>query len=753
MPAIKATSHVCGTACDAAVRRDVVDATNEARQMVGFYTQPYNEITKPGRVWRVPKYFLRRWGPYLTPSRFWTIVAARQFAYWNDDAHWCEVYDKRFSDEAGLSTIHYRRIKAEMEEAANPLSLFIRKENTQYEFIDGQTKPKPTKYYIRLDDPLTPADAHHLATWFQTHDIPRRANDVAAFLKEVRQYSRKNLLAPTLAPYLAAMPAQFRTLSIQDVVGQVFGPNVAKNKAVQKEAETLHNYLTGTDYFGKEYFRCNWLPRLKPGPAFLVTYLRSLCYHNEKTGEIRNQVTFTRPDLADSLGVDPRTISRWLKSIQKATPKQSINSFLQLIEKKRGSSNEVEFTYEVEIVLEPLTEDDLTLYETRISEIESPQSAANDSAKGQSDSLALPTKGESEGQNDSLTSSPNQEAEGQNESYAPSTNKGSEGQNDSLTNLPEHLAEGQNDSHDPPRKDKMIRGEGQNDSGRRTKRVAFKYYKTLFQLLSNEDVNTLLTAAAEISPKWQVENDLALQPFGQAAAGNNINTLFDLLDIDEGGPSRQRIREGGLDLNAIAAWHLYALNQKGLQKAPVTLTIKRSLAGKQPPKKYLQLAGLSWELWRCYAALLVLPPTYHNDFRNAPAYDLWMNVYGRCHPNDLPFGVGVGVSETVNDIRYKRTTPHLVKQTNTNTDIDIAKRWQPVLDEVALSMTKATFNTWLKDAILINVQPDGEGEQWTVAVRNEYAQDWLSNRLDTSIRRIASAISGQPITISYVVCS
>lgn len=728
-----------------------MDATNETLQMVGFYTQPYNEITKPGRVWRVPKYFLRRWGPYLTPSRFWAVVAARQFAYWNDDANWCEVYDKRFSDEAGLSTIHYRRIKAEMEEATNPLSLFIQKENTQYEFIDGQTKPKPTKYYIRLDDPLTPADAHHLATWFQTHDISRRANDVAAFLKEARQYPRKTLLATTLTPYLTAMPAQFRYLSIQDVVGQVFGPNVARNNEVQKEAEALHNYLTGTDYFGKEYFRVKWLNVLKPGPAFLVTYLRSLCFHNEKTGEIRNRVTFTRPELADSLGVDPRTISRWLKSIQKATPKQVINPFLHLVEKKRGSSNEVEFTYEVEIVLEPLTKDDLALYETRVIEIESRQSPPSDPAEGQNDSLTLPANEEPEGQNDGLAFSPKPQAEGQNDSLAIPTNEGSEGQNDSFTDPSDHLAEGQNDSHSPHREDKMITGEGQNDRGRRTKRVAYKYYKTLFQSLSDEDVNTLLTAAVDISPKWQVENDLALQPFVQAAAGNDLNTLFDLLDIDDGGPSRQRIQEGGLDLNAIAAWHLYALNQKGLQKAPVTLTIKRSQAGKQPPKKYLQLAGLSWELWRCYAALLVLPPAYHNDFRNAPGYDLWMNVYGRCHPDDLPFGVGVGVSETVNDIRYKRPTSHLVKQTNT--DIDITKRWQPVLDEVALSMTKATFNTWLKDAVLINVQLDGEGEQWTVAVRNEYAQDWLSNRLDASIRRIASAMSGQPITISYVVGS
>lgn len=727
-----------------------MNTTTDTLQMVGFYTQPYNEITKPGRVWRVPKYFLRRWGPYLSPSRFWAVVAARQLAYWNDDTHWFEVYDKRFSQEARLSTIHYRRIKTEMEEANNPLSLFIKKEDTEYEFVNGQTKPKPTKYYIRLDDPLTPADAHHLATWFQTQNIPRRANDVVAFLQEARQLPRKNLLAPTLTPHLAAMPAQFRYLSIQDVVGQVFGPNIAKNKEVQEEAETLHNYLTGTDYFGKEYFRVHWLAILKPGPAFLVTYLRSLCYHNEKTGELRNHVTFTRPDLADSLGVDPKTISRWLQSINKAVPKQTVNPFLRLIEKKRGSSNEVEFTYEVEIVLEPLIKADLALYKVRVVEIESGRISPDNRAKGQNDSLTPSPNEGSEGQNDSFTFAPDQQAEGQNDSLAPSLNEGSEGQNDGHTNAAHQLSEGQNDGYDPPRKDKMITGEGQNDWGRGTKRVSYKYYNTLFQSLSDEDINTLLTAAAEISPQWQVGNDLALRPFAQAAAGGDLDALFDLLDVDEGGPSRQRIRDGGLDFDAIAAWHLYALNQKGLQKHPVTLTIKRAQAGRQPPKKYLELVGLSWEIWRCYAALLVLPPSYRNEFRNAPAYDLWMNEYGRCHPNDLPFGAGVGISETINEFLYERATVPSVTPTTAD---DSRKLWQSVLDEAALSMTKATFNTWLKDTTLISVKPDGEGEHWTVAVRNEYAQDWLSNRLDDSIRRIATAMHDRPITISYVVRS
>jgi hypothetical protein len=56
---------------------------------------------------------------------------------------------------------------------------------------------------------------------------------------------------------------------------------------------------------------------LGAGPTVLLTYLRSYCFLNEETGEIRDQVTITRPQLADALGIDRTTLFRWLKKIDK----------------------------------------------------------------------------------------------------------------------------------------------------------------------------------------------------------------------------------------------------------------------------------------------------------------------------------------------------------------------------------------------------------------------------------------------------
>ena len=47
--------------------------------------------------------------------------------------------------------------------------------------------------------------------------------------------------------------------------------------------------------------------------------------------------------------------------------------------------------------------------------------------------------------------------------------------------------------------------------------------------------------------------------------------------------------------------------------------------------------------------------------------------------------------------------------------------WKATLGELELQMTKATFNTWLKDARLLAMEED----EYVIGVRNDYAKDWL----------------------------
>ena len=47
-------------------------------------------------------------------------------------------------------------------------------------------------------------------------------------------------------------------------------------------------------------------------------------------------------------------------------------------------------------------------------------------------------------------------------------------------------------------------------------------------------------------------------------------------------------------------------------------------------------------------------------------------------------------------------------------------------------MTRATFDSWLKDTWLVSCE-DG---RWVVAVKSRYAKEWLENRLAATIRRV-----------------
>jgi chromosomal replication initiator protein len=75
--------------------------------------------------------------------------------------------------------------------------------------------------------------------------------------------------------------------------------------------------------------------------------------------------------------------------------------------------------------------------------------------------------------------------------------------------------------------------------------------------------------------------------------------------------------------------------------------------------------------------------------------------------------------------------------------------WKATLGELELQMTRATFNTWLKDARLLG----SERDEYIVGVRNDYAKDWLENRLYDTIRRTLSAIVRRPIDLRFVVWS
>jgi chromosomal replication initiator protein len=73
--------------------------------------------------------------------------------------------------------------------------------------------------------------------------------------------------------------------------------------------------------------------------------------------------------------------------------------------------------------------------------------------------------------------------------------------------------------------------------------------------------------------------------------------------------------------------------------------------------------------------------------------------------------------------------------------------WSAALGELQLQMTRATFDTWLRDSRFLKYE-DG---CFVVGVKNGYAKDWLENRLMPTILRTIVRLAGRAVEVRFVV--
>jgi len=76
-----------------------------------------------------------------------------------------------------------------------------------------------------------------------------------------------------------------------------------------------------------------------------------------------------------------------------------------------------------------------------------------------------------------------------------------------------------------------------------------------------------------------------------------------------------------------------------------------------------------------------------------------------------------------------------------------AQVWDAALGELQLQMTKANFDTWLKETFLV-AQEDGH---FVIGVGSPFAVDTLEQRLSPMIRKVLSGIVGHDVELEFVV--
>ena len=79
--------------------------------------------------------------------------------------------------------------------------------------------------------------------------------------------------------------------------------------------------------------------------------------------------------------------------------------------------------------------------------------------------------------------------------------------------------------------------------------------------------------------------------------------------------------------------------------------------------------------------------------------------------------------------------------------MDAKRAWEATLGDLELQMTKATFDTWLKNTCLVSFE-DG---CFVVGVPNAYAKDWLRHRLYANIKDTLTRIFGATVDLKFTL--
>ncbi len=79
--------------------------------------------------------------------------------------------------------------------------------------------------------------------------------------------------------------------------------------------------------------------------------------------------------------------------------------------------------------------------------------------------------------------------------------------------------------------------------------------------------------------------------------------------------------------------------------------------------------------------------------------------------------------------------------------MNVQQAWQAVIGQLQMDMSKATFDTWVRDAQIVEHQNDTV----VIGLQNAYARDWMEQRLSTTITRSLSGILNRQTNVSFVV--
>ncbi|MBN1564967.1 MAG: hypothetical protein JXA10_14065 [Anaerolineae bacterium] len=311
------------------------------------YSTPYNALIRDDVVMGVPRYFLERWVPILGTNAATVVNTLRQLTYRcsreqpetpiNPFNQTVTISGTALAREATMSRRHlYTCLETDW------ITAFIRlKSGQKVRSANGKITQKANHYYVRMDDPLTPADADHLCQL-----LPKLADTPLDAAQRALAHDPRDLWASDVKQ-AGERFTEPRAITARDVLLRAFpfwtpATDEAKRQFAEL-SEALHRHMTLVRDDGKtskiivpQYFRTHWWPHLGHDLAWAYLWLRGYVYDNPAEGIRRD--TCWIPSLNTLLDVINRPREWWRRNVEKKKPDAawSLDVFFQQQDSQKG---------------------------------------------------------------------------------------------------------------------------------------------------------------------------------------------------------------------------------------------------------------------------------------------------------------------------------------------------------------------------------------------------------------------------------
>lgn len=315
---------------------------------------------KDGFIFRVSRYFIDHWLRLLGPKASWAVVDLQQRCYLNK-TDFCSTSLQDLCAATGVrSTTTMQAI------VDKPLMRWFFAKQTTRQCRAGKVVRGKNRYNLQMSDPLTPEHQGQIA-WLLAERLRDGTvsavdgpDDLIHLVSDLPPLS--TLPTDDLPAWATREPLNLRQIALRVLSGAGIGQvqaSLADESALRRAFADAQAHITrpARIVLATHYFRTEWVAQLGAINAWLIMLLRSRCYWNKASGEVRDACVMSNQELADLLGASTRTVIRTLQDplVQKFVAAQG-----RVYERRTGGGRKTpaRTRFQVRLTLDPLTPPD-----------------------------------------------------------------------------------------------------------------------------------------------------------------------------------------------------------------------------------------------------------------------------------------------------------------------------------------------------------------------------------------------------------